>query len=104
MQEETFETEVYTLTDENGQENDFELIGSLDIDDQTYVALFPIENEDDEDDDESGFVILKVVEEDGEDIFVSIDDEEEYDSVAEAFEDELMADIDYDEDIEDDEE
>lgn len=99
MQEESYEVEVYTLTDEDGKEGEFELIGSLDIDGQSYVALIPLEDENSEekDDEDYGFVILKVVEEDGEEVFVSIDDDEEFEKVADAFEDELVADVDYDE-------
>ena len=106
MQEETYDAEVYTLTDEDGQEGEFELIGSLDIDGQSYVALMPIDDDDEdddnknEDDEDFGFVILKVMEEDGEEVFISIDDDEEFERVADAFENELVADIDYDEEDE----
>ena len=104
MQEESYDVEVYTLTDEDGKEGEFELIGSLDIDGQSYVALLPLEKENSEEQDEEdyGFVILKVVEENGEEVFVSIDDDEEFEKVADAFEDELVADIDYDEESDDD--
>lgn len=105
MQGETFdaEIEVYTLTDEDGQEGEFELIGSLDIDGQSYVALLPLDKDEGEEDEEDyGFVILKVTEENGEEVFVSIDDDEEFERVADAFEDELVADIDYDNEEDDD--
>jgi len=94
------EVEIYTLTDEDGKESDFELIGRIDQDGQSYVALAPVdsdeENEGNENDEEAGFVVLKVVEEDGEEIFVTIDDDEEFDRIADIFEDELMQDLDYD--------
>ena len=104
MHEETYEAEIYTLTDENGEEGEFELIGSLDIDGQSYVALIPVESDNGEEMDNCEFVILKVAEENGEEVFVSIDDDEEFEKVADAFEDELVADIDYDEGDEGDEE
>ena len=105
--EEDLEMDVYTLTDEDGKESDFELIGRIDADGQSYVALAPIdfdseldsENEDEED---GGFVVLKVVEEDGEEVFVTIDDDEEFDRIADIFEDELFQDMDYDEEDEED--
>ena len=106
MQEEKFdndsdmEAEIYTLTDEDGKESDFELIGRHDIDGQSYVALAPVdedgEEEGSEDEDEIGFVVLRVAEEDGEEIFVTIDDDEEFDRIADIFEDELFQDVDYD--------
>ena len=101
MQEENFDNdmdiEVYTLTDEDGKESDFELIGRLDEDGQSYVALAPIDvDEENEDDEEGSFIVLKVVEEDGEEIFETIEDDEEFDRIADIFEDELMQDMDYD--------
>ena len=86
-----FEQEIFTLTDEEGVESDFELIGNMEIDGVTYVALLPVEGSEDE------YVILKLVEdEDGDEILVTIDDDEEFDKVADAFEDEFMGDIDHD--------
>jgi len=86
-----FEQEVFTLTDEEGNESDFELIGTMEIDGAMYVALIPVEGEQDE------YVILKlVVDEDGEEALVTIDDDDEFDRAMDAFEDEFMSDIDHD--------
>lgn len=88
------EKDIFTLTDEEGNESQFELIGNLDIDDSTYVALVPVGSEDAE---EEEYVILKVEEdENGEEFLVTIDDDDEFDKVADAFEDEFMAEFDYD--------
>ncbi len=85
---------IFTLTDEEGNESQFELIGNLDINGNTYVALVPVENENS---DEEEYVILKVEEdENGEEFLVTIDDDDEFDEVADAFEDQLMAEFDYD--------
>jgi uncharacterized protein YrzB (UPF0473 family) len=104
---EEMEIEVYTLTDEDGKESDFELIGRHESDGQSYVALVPIgeDGEEIDDDEEGGFVILKVVEEEnGEEGFVEIEDDEEFDRIADIFEDELFEDMDYDGDEEESEE
>ena len=93
MADETFEfeQEVFTLTDEEGKESDFELIGNMEIDGVHYVALLHVEGSDDE------YVILKLTEdEDGEEVLITIDDDEEFDRVADACEDEFMGDIDHD--------
>jgi len=92
MNEELYGDEIFTLTDEEGNENEFALLGSTVIDDVTYLALEPIaDNPDGE------YVILKV-EKDGEDeILVTIDDDDEFDRVADFFEDELFSEVDYDE-------
>ncbi len=85
------EKDIFTLTDEEGNESQFELIGNLDIDDNTYVALIPCDGNEEE------YVILKVEEdENGEELLVTIDDDDEFDKVADAFEDEFMAEFDYD--------
>ena len=93
MADETFEfeQEVFTLTDEEGNESEFELLGELNIDDNTYLALIPLDGDEDE------YVILKVeVDENGDELLVTIDDDDEFDKVADAFEDEFMGDIDHD--------
>ncbi|MCL2158213.1 MAG: DUF1292 domain-containing protein [Oscillospiraceae bacterium] len=100
------EIDVYTLTDEEGNDEDYELLGRLDEDGQTYVALAPMdEAEGGDGEEEDTFIILKVVEENGEEIFEAIEDDDEFDRIADIFEDELMQDLDYDsEDDEEDEE
>jgi len=99
------EVEIYTLTDEEGSESDYELLGRRDVDGQSYVALAPVDAEEDEDEDEGSFIVLKVVEEDGEEVFETIEDDDEFDRIADIFEDELMQELDYDgEEPDDDEE
>ena len=83
------EIEVYTLEDEEGNESEFTLIKRMEIDGQAYVAFEPFE-EDDVEDDEDSFVILKVLNENGEEIFVTIEDDDEFDKIADIFEAELM--------------
>ena len=73
MADETFdfEQEVFTLTDEEGNESDFEFIGRIELDDNTYVALLPVEGAEDE------YVILKVEkDENGEEFLSTIEDDE----------------------------
>ena len=85
------EAQVFTLTDENGVETDFELLHTMDIDGETYLALIPVGDE------ESGeYVILKLIEEDGEEVLETIDDDEEFEKVADLFDAELFGEIDYD--------
>ncbi len=88
------EIEVYTLTDEEGNENQFELIGTYEFEGTTYYALTELDAEGNQVSEE--YVVLKLeAEENGEDILVSIDDDEEFDRVADYFDD-LFNDIDYD--------
>lgn len=82
---------IFTLTDEEGNESQFELFGELTLDDNTYLALIPLEGDEDE------YVILKIeVDENGDELLVTIDDDDEFDRVADAFEDTFMGEIDLD--------
>lgn len=92
MADELYGDEIYTLTDEDGNENQFELIGGREIDGSTYLALVPID-----DNEEEEYVILKVeLDDDGEESLVTINDDDEFDRVADIFDDELFGTIDYD--------
>lgn len=83
---------IFTLTDEEGNESEFELVGELTLDDNVYLALIPKDGDEDE------YVILKVeVDENGDELLVTIDDDDEFDRVADAFEDTFMGEIDLDE-------
>ncbi len=88
------EIEVYTLTDEDGNESQFELIGECEKDGKTYYALTELDAEGNQVSEE--YVILRLEkEENGEDILTSIEDDEEFDAIADYFDDQF-ADIDYD--------
>ncbi|MFA6947558.1 MAG: DUF1292 domain-containing protein [Eubacteriales bacterium] len=92
MADELFEDEIFTLTDEDGQESKFSLLGSCELDGKTYLALVPVEDESDE------YVILKLeLDENDEEVLVTIEDDEEFDRVADYFEDELFSEVDHDE-------
>ena len=94
MAEEFYDESVYTLTDEDGNEEEFVLLGSAEIEDKIYLALVPAAQAESED---AEYVILRQdKDEDGEDLLVTIDDDEEFDKVADLFEDELFGEIDYD--------
>ena len=94
IDEEYFEDEVYTLTDEDGVEEEFELIGKYMENGVTYNALIPA----DETKQNGEHIILRREEsEDGEVYLTTIDDDEEFDHIADIF-DESFNDFDYDED------
>ena len=86
MEENVFENDYFTLTDENGNEIEFELIGQCEKDGQQYLAMIPVEDEKDaQNKDVYEYVILKVAIEDGEEVLIPIEDDDEYDFVADAF-------------------
>ena len=70
------ELEKITLTDENGVESEFVIIGSVEMKGTTYYAFVPA---DDVDSEYLEYGILKSVVEDGEEMLVTIDDDDEFD-------------------------
>ena len=63
------EEELFTLTDEDGNEIKFEFLDFVELENENYVILYPIENNNDE------VVILRVQETEGEqDEYLSVDE------------------------------
>ena len=94
--------DVITLTDENGVDQDFEILDQADFEGSNYMALAPLpEDSADVLEDSGELVILKVVEDDGEEFLEIIEDEDEFDRVG-AFFTERLSEV-YDFDTEDDE-
>lgn len=96
MAEELFENEsdIFTLTDEDGVETDFEVVGSCEYEGEIYFAVIPMTGDNNEESIE--YTILKAAkDENGEDMFVTVDDDDEFDAVADIFEDELFSEADY---------
>ena len=86
-----YNPDILTLTDEEGQEFSFELLDSIETDDGRYVALMPTYQTPEELLSDSGeLIILKVTEVDGEDMFEEIEDDDEYDTIADCFIDRLQ--------------
>ena len=89
------EYDVYTLTDEDGNEIEFEIIGQCEKNDQQYFAMIPAD-ESERSDDVLEYVILKMAVEDGEEVLVTVDDDEELDDIADYFDDLFSQEMDYD--------
>ncbi len=78
--------DVFTLTDEEGNEHEFELIDIMEVDGTQYYALVPYTEDPDamlEEDTE--LVILKVGVENGEEYLATIDNDEEYERIGKIF-------------------
>ena len=96
MDEKDFQSEYYTLTDEEGNELQFEVIGAAELNGIKYYAMIPGVDQPEEED-VFEFVILKEEkDENGEDVLVTIDDDDEFDDAAEYFDDMLSDEADYD--------
>ena len=73
--ENEYGNDFVTVVDEDGNEIELEHLDTAEIDDNLYMAFIPADV--DEDDEDFGLIILKVVSEDGEEAFTTIEDEEE---------------------------
>ncbi len=92
--EENFGPDFITVTDEDGNDFELELVDTLEHKGITYYAMFPAVEEDeatgqpqdvDADDEEYGLVIMKAIQENGEELLSTLDSDEELDEVYELF-------------------
>lgn len=81
---EDFGSDFITIVDDDGQEFELEVLDTMDYNGKTYTAFLPTNM--DEDDPEFGMIILRsVLDEKGEELFESVDDEDELQDVYEHF-------------------
>ncbi|HEX3010986.1 MAG TPA: DUF1292 domain-containing protein [Syntrophomonadaceae bacterium] len=91
--DEIFEDEdfpVLVLVDDEGVEHEFELLAELEIENENYRVLIPLDEEEEqcecEECEEAEVVILKVVhDEEGNEFLSDIEDDEEWEKVADAW-------------------
>ncbi|MBO5726720.1 MAG: DUF1292 domain-containing protein [Clostridia bacterium] len=88
---EDYNPDIITLSDDDGNEFTFEVLDAIENDEARYLALLPVYEDPQKLLDDSGeLVIVKVDEEDGEEFFSEIEDDDEYEMVADAFIDRLQ--------------
>jgi uncharacterized protein YrzB (UPF0473 family) len=81
---EEFGSDYITIVDDDGQEFELEVLDEMTYNGETYVAFLPADMA--EDDPDYGIVILRSVEdENGDELFESIDDEDQLNDVYEHF-------------------
>ncbi len=85
-----YNPDIITLSDDNGKEYSFEVLDAIETDEARYLALLPTYNDPQKLLEADGeLVIVKVGEEDGEEYFYEIEDDDEYETIADAFIDRL---------------
>ena len=78
------EFDTIILTDDEGHDHEFLHLDTLEVDGSTYFVLMPIEAEDEEADEA---IILKLGhDENGNEMLLDIEDDEEWEKVADAWE------------------
>ena len=88
---EEYNPDIVTLSDDDGKEYTFEILDAVESDTGRYLARLPVFEDAQKLLDDSGeLVIVKVMEENGEEYFTEIEDDEEYEMIADAFVDRLQ--------------
>lgn len=77
--------DLFELVDDEGNKKKFELIDAAEINGEQYFAMIPAVEDDDFLDSDCDLVILKAVEDNGEEILASIDDDDEFCEVSSFF-------------------
>ncbi len=81
---EEFGSDFITITDDDGTEFELEVLDTMDYKDQSFVAFLPANM--DENDPDYGIIILRsIIDENGDELFESIDDDDELQDVYEHF-------------------
>lgn len=81
-----YDPDLITLTDDEGKEYTFEVLDAIETDTGRYLAMLPTFDDPQKMLEDSGeLVIVKVEEEDGEEYYCEIEDDDEYETVADAF-------------------
>ena len=89
-QNQEYNPDIVTLSDDDGKEYTFEVLDAIESDMGRYLALLPVYDEPEQQLSEDGeLVIVKVEEDNGEEYFIDIEDDDEYETVSEAFIDRL---------------
>ena len=99
MENENWGEDIISLMDEEGNQSEYKIVACAELDGVEYMALEPIiEDPEEELMDAAELVFLKVSEEadeDGEAFLDTIQDDEEFERVAEVFRDKLSEEYDF---------
>lgn len=98
-----FGPDFITITDEDGNDIELEFLDALEHQGIRYMAFFPAQSlneqgEPDDEDEETGIILLKVIEENGEELLSTLDDDQELEDVYALFMERLFEDEEDEED------
>jgi uncharacterized protein YrzB (UPF0473 family) len=92
--EEEYEAQIVVLEDEEGAEHKFEIVDALEHAGQRFVALIPFIEEGEVPEDIEELIILEVIDEDGDDVLVTLEDDDLYDEIFAIFRENLKDEFD----------
>ena len=76
-------SDYISVVDEDGNEATLEVIDTIDYNNKSYGLFLPADM--DEDDPDYGWIILRITEENGEEVFEDVEDDDELNDVYEKF-------------------
>lgn len=88
--------DIVVLTDEEGIEHQFQVVDFFNVEDQEYAILLPLDELDSEDEDEEALIFRVEEEDDGNQILVEIEDDDEWERAAAEWEQRLAEEIEED--------
>ena len=95
---EEYGPDFITVTDEEGNDIELELVDALEHEGNTYMSFFPaVLEEGGEESEDYGMVILKSIEENGEELLSTLDTDEELEKIYALFMERFYSDEDEDE-------
>ncbi|SHI06221.1 Protein of unknown function [Sporobacter termitidis DSM 10068] len=83
-------SDFISVTDDDGNEFELEHLDTIEYNGEMYMAFLPADM--DENNEDYGMIILKVVQENGEDILATVDDDSELEAVYNTFMEQLFSD------------
>ena len=87
MSNNEYEADLITLVDDENKEHTFEIIDSIEKDDNVYYALLPVYDDAQQQVESEGeYYIFQTIEEDGEELLTEVEDEDLLDELADIFE------------------
>ena len=91
--DEEFEVDLLTLVDDDGVEHEFEIVDEIEVDEGHFIALIPTANEPTKIlDDAETYYIFEIVEEDGEEQLMELEDDETLERIDAIFQERFNAD------------
>ncbi|MEW5898716.1 MAG: DUF1292 domain-containing protein [Bacillota bacterium] len=82
--------DVLTLIDEDGEEQDFAILDIVELEGSRYAILLPLDEEGEEEDEGEAIILKYAKDEEGNEILVDIEDDEEWERVADAWEEMII--------------
>ncbi len=86
------EKDILTLVDEDGEEQDFAILDIVELEGSRYAILLPLDEEGEEEEEGEAIILKYAKDGEGNEILVDIEDDEEWERVADAWEEMIIED------------